>query len=167
MTLRIVCAFLGVFIAGCAGAQIQQQAQLASQVRAAAQAKCDRIFPEKYKRPVSPRIECLNQADLEFADAHQASTGNNPFYANTRVLLAKRSLAAQRYDAGKSTEAEYELEVATAATEFTKAVDDYQNNKAIVAAAQQQANAATSLAITASLPKTQTCNVFGDTVTCY
>jgi len=88
------------------------------------------------------------------------------------ALDAKQSaqalLAAERFDKGEISEAEYKLELATTNVEAETHRLQRENNAAAVAAQQQAAAAASQAAIQSAIPRTThtNCNTFGGTVNC-
>jgi hypothetical protein len=158
-------------LAACGPSKLQLEAPAAQQTRDAATASCERSYPDKHRKPVTPRVKCFNEARLDYAQAHERSVGN-PALDLEQLVSAQMLAIAERYDAGKLTVAQYEAEKAAAIANYSSAVLQRRQGAAMVraaqdeaAAARQQAAAAAQQAINSSMPTT--CSRVGNTVTCY
>jgi hypothetical protein len=156
-----------VLVGGCGLAkqiQINKEAEAAKKAQAAQIAECERLFPDRLRKPVTPRVKCFNEANLSYHMAYARSVGN-PYLDLVRLMTAQMLLIAEKYDAGGLTEAQFEVAKATAQSDYASKVADRKNASAMVGAAQTQADAAQRRAIAASMPVT--CNRYGNSVTCY
>ena len=166
-------------LAGCGlarQAQIRQEIDVASVQHARAEASCEQQFPSKTQKPVTPRLKCFKAADDARNGTIQRLKGN----AHLDVIeahYARALLAAERYDRGEISEAEYNVAVAESRASANGQLADRRNKTAAVAAQQQAAAAASQQAATAAgdsiraatqvqRPTTTNCNTFGNTVNC-
>jgi len=180
-SMRWLTTALIVFtLAGCGlarQAEIKQAADQAQAQLGVGHVECERQYPDKYKRPVTPRVKCFNAANDRYNNA-MARSVSNPVLDLHDAHHARRLVAAERYDKGELSQAEYELAMANSRTEATSQAND-RNNKAAAVSAQQQAAAAqqSQAAIArgraiqdAFNPRTQTtntnCNSVGNSVNC-
>lgn len=125
--------------------------------------ECRRLYPNPDQRPVSPRMKCIGDATVKSSRV-EAKYG----YKNLdldELVRAQMVLLAERYDAGKITETEYQVEKAKIRTAYETQILQRQNSQAMVAAAQEQAAAASSQAIAASRPVS--CTIIGHTASCF
>jgi hypothetical protein len=125
--------------------------------------ECKRLYPDPNARPVSPRVKCIGDATVRAARA-AAKIG----YKNVdldELASAQMILLAEQFDAGKMTEAEYDVEQAKIISARRTQSLQRQNSQAMVSAAQAQASAASAQAIAASKPVN--CTTIGSTTTCY
>jgi len=140
-------------------AEMQKASEEAKQVMQAEIAECERLYPNKTQRPVTPRVRCLTDAGMRYAQAG-VNFGNKNIDLD-RLMRAKLLVVAEEYDAGKMTEAQFDLQKAQVVAEHNSAVAQRQNSAAMVDAARLQAIAA----MDANSPKT--CAGYGNTVTCF
>jgi hypothetical protein len=151
-------------LSGCGLAKIAEREKALAEARQVHQrdlAECERRFPDRYKKPTMPRVQCFNEANLRFA------AGGDPDIDLLRAMGARILVSAERYDAGRLTPAQYEAEKAGVFAEYNTQVQQRRNNAVVADAANRQAWAAQAQAIQAAMPRTTTCNRFGNTVTCY
>lgn len=158
---------IALMLSGCGlamQAAEQQRFNEASGTLASEQAACERQYPDRLKKPVTPRVKCLMNAFRKFQS-------NGPYADLAMVAAAKTELAAEHYDSGRISTAEYEVAIAQARAEAASA-GAQRNNSSVAAnaaasqayAAQQQATISTMQALTP--PRPVTCNRFGNSVTC-
>lgn len=164
-------------LTGCGTNAVSQQALLADKTRAQAEADCHRRYPDPLAKPSLPRITCLNQVALAY---HQSISPyvEAQYLDLVQLVTSQTVVAAERYDAGQMTGAEFQLEVARINTGYQSSVASRMQNQQMVSAAQTQANAAVYQSIAAqqqaaaaqrqanqsSLPTT--CIKTGNMVTC-
>ena len=151
--LRLGVVGLGLFCGGCAYAMRQQ---IESQLNADL-ARCNQLHPDPYRRPIKPRIQCINEAQLK------ARTGD-PNIDLWTALAAEYVVFAEMYDAGKMTRGQYTLAESKAMSEYTSRALQRQSNM-VANAAITQADGALAQAWAANRPVT--CNRIGNTATCY
>jgi hypothetical protein len=157
--MRWLTAFIVFTLAGCGlaqFAQMQQELDAAKLQLSRDWAECDRLYPNKARKPVTPRIKCQAAAKNKYYAAWKQATGNE---ASDIIIheknMAQALLAAERFDKGEISVAEYNLEAETLTLQRA-------NDAAAVQAAQTQAAAASR----PRLPRTTNCNTFGSTVNC-
>ena len=141
----LACMLLGCLPAAVSDAQKLRETEIE---------ECHRLYPNP--RPVLPRMKCIGDALVKVARV-AAQYG----YKNLdldELLRAKMVLLAERYDAGKMTEAEFQAEKAQIASTHETQVLQRQNSQAMVVAAQQQAAAASGPV---------SCTRVGNTTTCF
>ncbi len=162
--MRWLTVLIVLMLAGCASGQqaaIREAAEAASLQWARDWAECDRLYPDKYRKPVTPRIKCQAAAVDKYSAAWKQATGSAPLDIHAKHN-AQALLAAQRFDKGEISEAEYKLE----------AENQRFHRKAVAAkvdAARQEAAASTSAAIQAATPprtRRTNCNTYWGTVNC-
>ena len=144
--------------------QINQESEAATKAQAAQIAECERLYPDRLRKPVTPRVKCFNEANLSYHTAYDRSVGN-PYLDLARLMTAQMLFVAEKYDAGGLSEAQFEVAKATVQSDYASKVAERGNASAMVGAAQIQADAAQRRAIAASMPVT--CNRYGNSVTCY
>ena len=88
--------------------QLQQQEATARPIHDSARGECERLFPDRLKRPVVSRVRCLNSAD----EAYYAMAAPRDIDL-IRLALAQRLVAAERFDQKQLSEGEYEAASAT------------------------------------------------------
>lgn len=152
-------------------AQIQKDADVAVARREAGFQDCDRRYPDKRKKPITPRMQCLNDVVIEYAVAADRSVGN-PFMDLVKLRNARVLAAADKFDKGQTSVAQLEVELAESDAEYTNQVTIRTNNAAMAGAAQQQAAAASQQAMTSAIraatpPRPVACNTLGNSTTCY
>jgi hypothetical protein len=160
-------------LAGCGLAQqakIQEEIAVAKKTRDAQIAECKRRYPDHHRKPVTPRIKCFNEADLNYNAAYDQSVGN-PQLDLVRSFTAQRLVIGERYDNGHLSQAQYDAEMASAEADSNSPILQRQNEADMIAAAQSQAAAAyassaaaSSAAAAASRPRT--CTRIGYSVIC-
>lgn len=152
-----------LFCGGCGWAlqaQLQKEIETAGKAHVAETADCERLYPDKYRKPTTPRIKCFNEANLK-----QTSRINPNNVDLAKALAAEMLAIAEQYDAGRLTPAQYEAAKTRTFSDYTTRAMQRQNGVAMAEAAQQQAAAASMQAYGANRPRT--CNTWGNTVTCY
>lgn len=159
-------------------AKIQKDADSAQAEADRAASECERLHPDKNRKPVTPRTQCFNDARLNYGLAMDRSIGNLNLDL-FRLSNARMLVVAERFDSGKTTVAQFELEKAEAQANFNDQIAARHNSATIAAAAQQQAAAASQQATAASeqsinsavtaatSTKPVSCSRIGNTVTCY
>jgi len=144
---------LALVCGGCAYAMRQQiESQLNTDL-----ARCNQLYPEPYRKPIKPRIQCINEAQLK------ARTGD-PNIDLWNALAADYVVFAEQYDSGKMTKGQYSLAESKAMSEYTSRALQRQSSK-VANSAATQADGALAQAWAANRPVT--CNRIGDTATCY
>jgi hypothetical protein len=124
---------------------------------------CRGLYPNENQRPVMPRMRCMTDAWIKFSRAGQ---GLWTRHLDLDELLRAKALAlAEEYDAGKLTEAQFVLQKAQAITDHNSQIAQRENSAKMVAAAQEQASAASMQAIASTAPRT--CAVVGNVVNCF
>jgi hypothetical protein len=141
-------------------AQLRKQLEEANRAHEADIAACERQYPDKNRKPATPRVKCFGEANVR-----QATQTRNPDADLVRAMSAEMLVIAEQYDSGRLSEAQYEAAKAKTFSEYTSRAMQRQDNAAMASAAQQQAAAATVQAYGANRPRT--CNTWGNTVTCY
>ena len=164
--ILVAAALLG----GCGLAQqakLNQEHADAQKTRDREAAECERLYPPHH-RPVSPRLKCVTDAYLKFG------LRGDPNMDLLRVMSAQMLVAGERFDGKKTSQVEFEAEKATVLADYNSKILQRRNSTMVAnaaadqaAAAQHQAWSAHQQALAASIPKTTTCNRFGNTVTCY
>ena len=144
---------LGLLCGGCAYAMRQQ---IESQLNADL-ARCNQLHPDPYRRPIKPRIQCINEAQLK------ARTGD-PNIDLWTAMAAEYVVFAEQYDAGKMTKGQYSLAEGKTMSEYTSRALQRQNSM-VANAAITQADGALAQAWAANRPVT--CNRIGNTATCF
>lgn len=134
-------------------------------------AKCHELYPVKDQRPVTPRVQCLNQVIIDISAKADRSDGLN-HASLIRAHVAVRLAIADHYDRGDMTFADYEAEIARVGYESHAAFIQADQNAALVGAAQRQAIGAGlqgfANAYTRPRPVSPsvTCTTWGNTTTC-
>ncbi len=155
----IAAAALSSILPNC-GYVAQQEASRAAEAEIG---ECVRLYPNQTQRPVTPRVKCIWDARMKYARAgleHGYHNADLDELAQARVLLL-----AQSYDAGQITEAQYHVQLAETMVNHNTQAMHRNNGAAMAAAAQQEAEAATSMALSASKPVT--CTRTSSVATCY
>jgi hypothetical protein len=146
--MRGFLVIVALLIGGCAAAERQKAFDDAKLSYDRDVANCERQHPGPHKRPIVPRVQCFNEARLRFL-------ANDASYADLdRALSARLLVAAEKYDAGRLTIAEYEAEKTGLIANYNSDIQRRRDSAAMVNAARA-----------ASMPVV--CNKFGNTVTCY
>jgi len=114
---------------------------------------CNRLYPNKRQKPTLPRIDCVVSARTHYFASLPPYYAKKYFDIN-RLTAAQMRVAAERFDKGISTEAEFEAEMASAQLRFNAVIEQHTNSAAMLAAAQRAA-------------RPQTCTASGNTMTCY
>jgi len=147
--------------------RLQQQALQAKQVYDAEAAQCDRDHPGGAVKPSVLRINCHYKAHIKFLKGDRDADLLQALYTQSLV-------AAERYDSGKLTFAEFEAVKAKAIADYNTQRAQRQNSATVAnaaayqaAAAESQAHAARQQAINTTFPRARTCNTYGNTTTCY
>ena len=144
---------LALLCGGCAYAMRQQiESQLDADL-----ARCNQLHPDPYRRPIKPRIQCINEAQLK-------ARSSDPNIDLWTALAAEYVDFAEQYDAGKMTKGQYSLAEGKTMSEYTSRALQRQNNT-VANAAFAQADGALAQAWAANRPVT--CNRIGNTATCY
>lgn len=144
---------LALLCGGCAYAMRQQ---IESQLNADL-ARCNQLHPDPYRKPIRPRIQCINEAQLK-------ARSGEPTIDLWNALAAEYIVFAEMYDAGKMTQGQYTLAESKAMSEYTSRALQRQNNM-VANAAITQADGALAQAWAANRPVT--CNRIGNIATCY
>jgi hypothetical protein len=137
---------LAVLCVGCGHAMHQQ---IESQLNADL-ARCNQLYPEPYRKPMTPRVRCINEAQLK------ARTGD-PNFDLWNALAGEYVVFAEMYDGGKMTRGQYALAESKNLTEYTSRALQRQN-VAPADGALVQAWAAN---------KPVTCNRIANSTNCY
>jgi len=124
--------------------------------------RCTEQHPDRFRKPATLRVKCVNDANIKLA-----TDGRDPNIDLVQTLAAHMLAVAERYDDGKLTKAQFDAERTAAFSDFRTRMLQRENSATIADAATRTAAAAQQQAITSSIPRTVTCNRFGNTVTCY
>jgi hypothetical protein len=178
-TLRWPCFIvlaLSLISSGCGLARL---AEAREQIAAARKtfddelASCARSHPERYKKPVTPSVRCIGDATMKFNTALDRIGGNRDLDL-ARLMTSRLVVAAVHYDAGRSSQAQFDAELAAAMSDYKTQQLQRRNSAAMVAAAKSQAAAAHAQADAArqaanavALPTMVTCSRVGNSVTCF
>lgn len=131
--------------------------------------ECRQQFPKRVRGQLAAQQRCNNEVYDRYASL------NGPLNADLVRLAGLKTLeAAERYDAGKLTDTQFDLEVAQIKAEFEGGSQARASQALTAQAAQNQAAAAQSMAATqqsraiqdAFAPKNTTCTGAGNTMTC-
>ena len=155
--MRLGVILVAFALAGCGPSKLQLEAQAARDAYEAAIAACERSFPDRHRKPVTPRVKCFNEANLNLA------ARGDPNVDLVTAMTAQMLVLAERFDGGRFSEARFESEKAVVFANYRTQVLQRENSAAVADAAQAQAWAAQQ----AATPRSVTCNRFGNTVTCY
>jgi hypothetical protein len=165
-------ALIGGALTGCGmGPQAQMQGlQMQAQMdRNAAIHDCQSRFPTRIKGQAAAGVRCMNEA-------HQRHP--QPGFEDLAKLAGLKSVdAAERFDAGKITAAQLDIELATIQSEYQTSAGNRYAQQGQVTAMQQQAAAAqqrnaiqqmaTGAAIMSGPPVSNTtCSTLGNNVNC-
>ncbi len=167
----LITALIVFTLAGCGlarQAQIKQASDAAKLQGDRDLAGCDRLYPDKYRKPVTPRVKCRTAA-YDKVDAAINRSGANVQLDIGKKHTAQMLVAAERFDKGELSKAEYDLALANNNVASKSQLLQRENGAAAVAAQQQAAAAASQAAIqSATQPRTRhtNCNTFGSTVNC-
>lgn len=134
---------LMLFSTGCASPQLtasRTAAKAAAAEQEAAMQACEKVQPQQ-GRPSLPRIKCINEAVMNYHEAY-ARAASNPYLDLARVMTTQTVVVAERYDAGRMTEAEFKAALAQIESDFDSKVDQRKHAKAIARSAADQARAA-------------------------
>jgi hypothetical protein len=145
---------LALLCGGCAYAMRQQ---IESQLNADL-ARCNQLYPDPYRRPIKPRVQCINEAQLKARSA-------DPNLDLWNALAAEYVVFAEQYDAGKMTKGQYGLAESKTMSEYTSRAFQRQSDTMAANAGVTQADGALAQAWAANRPVT--CNRIGNTATCY
>lgn len=133
-------------------------------------ADCNQRFQRRVRGQAADYQRCVSETNNRYAAISGAA------YATDLIRLAgaKSIEAAERYDAGKLTESQYEVELASIDAEQRGGAHGRETQAAAAQAAVNQAAAAENIAATQRLrtvqdafaPKNTTCTGSGNSVTC-
>jgi len=154
LTALIVCT-----LAGCASAQHTQNMQELDAAKLQAErdrAECNRLHPAP---PVTPGIKCQAAANYKYLAVKERLLGNAHRDIDEKHI-AQALLAAERFDKGELSRAEYQLELANSNVEANthtrqRVNDDIKVRAAILAATPPP-----------QLPTTTNCNTIGGMTSC-
>jgi len=161
----LITALIVFTLAGCGlvrQAEIRQELEVAKLQMDRDLAECARLYPDR-KPPVTPKMKCQAAAMDKRNAAIERSIGNPQ--RDIRIYEKQKAqvlLAAERFDKGEISEAEFDLELANSNVESETQRLQRTNDAAAVQAAQGQAAAAWS----AARPRTTNCNTFGGSTHC-
>lgn len=133
--MRILLYAAPLALAGC-GLTMQAKQQQTVEIYRSAAEECDRIYPNQTKKPVTLRVICMNRA----LDRIAATAPRD--IDIIRLLQAERLVAAERYDKGLTTEAEYVATIARLDSNTTTAAGVRDRDQQQTIAAQTAASAA-------------------------
>jgi hypothetical protein len=97
----LTCLFM---LSGCGLAhmvEVRKQAHEARQVEEAAVQQCLHLYPDENAKPAMPRVKCMTDAQLKYANAYDKSVGN-PDLAAVKLFAAKALVAAEMPQARQS-----------------------------------------------------------------
>lgn len=177
-----IAGLTALLVVGCSGAsKLQDDPVARAQADASAQmmrgiAECQKRYPARIKGKAAESIRCTSDAKRGYASL----VGNGDLI---RLSSAKSIEAAERYDAGKITGSQLDVELASIEAEYTSGTQSRASQASIAYSAQQQAAAAEMQAIAArrqeSLARAQAindafnpkqtttnCTAFGNTMNC-
>lgn len=152
-------------------AKMQALSDAAEKAHATAIAACDAQYPIRKRGSEVALRQCKGAANIKYALA-QPGTPNADL---VRLANARSAEAAERYDSGKLTDAQYELELAAISSELVSGMDSRSNAKTMAEAAEGQANAAQQQAASQRAqdiekafapPKKTRCTTIGNTTNC-
>lgn len=163
-------------LSGCGmnqNAQFHAIGNAANETRQQEFAACAAKFPPGVRGKSADNVRCTNAANAKF---HRALPGNTNIdlidVANTQAVVA-----AEKYDSGLISKAEFDAEMAQIASRTKQAFSDRDAQASNTYAMQQQAAAARQQAAMGSIaagaaimappqPSNTSCTTFGDTVNC-
>ena len=160
----IACASL--FSAGCGGNPgMSPQAAIQNGI-----SDCNQRFQKRVRGQATDYQRCVSETNNRYAEISGAGLATDLI----RLAGAKSIEAAERYDAGKLTESQYEVELASIDAERRGGAHGRATQTAAAQAAVNQAAAAENMAATQRLrtvqdafaPKNTTCTGSGNSVTC-
>lgn len=169
----LVC-LAAIAVGGCGLAQtakLQAQSEAAEKAYAAAISACDAQYPNRKRGSEVASRRCRSEAHLTYF-LSQPGTPNADL---VRLADARFAEAAERYDARKTTDAQYEVELAEITSGLVAGMEARSNQKSMAQAAQSQASAAQALAASQQAqdiqrafapPKKTRCTTFGNTTDC-
>ena len=131
VAITIVCCGCGVQ----RQMEIEKEARAASDLREAEEVECGRKYPDRTTKPQVDRVRCFTDAEMKYARYHMPTQHLSDYGHRTAKLI----VAAERYDQGTTTAAQFELEKAQAHSEYIATVDKRQTDQALVAAAERSA----------------------------
>jgi hypothetical protein len=135
--LRIVLISLfGLFATGC-GIALQVQRQEARTAYQAEIAECNRLYPDKYLKPATPRVKCFTDAAIRMAER-----GADPNMDLARAMTTQMMVIAERYDNGRLSPAQFDAEKAAAFADYRTRLIQRHNSTVMANAAADQAAAA-------------------------
>ncbi len=155
MRLRLLILASVLILSGCGLATRQAAREEISKTAEAEKAECYRRYPDAHKRPVMPRIRCINQAVL------REQTGYDrvrlPAYEITqsdllRALTSQLLVIGERYDKGRLTQAEFQSQLDSAYADYQSKVFYRSQTVAQTEAAQSSATAASVAASRSAAP---------------
>lgn len=164
-------------LAGCGlahEAALRDQSKVLEQRLKSEIAECERLHPDPYRKPVTERVRCKNAAVLRLYEAAQKLDGSGQVDL-VQLANARRLVAAERFDRGLTTKAQYDTEIAEIDVAHRTEFLARENNATMSAAAQQQAAAASQQASIARQkaisdafkpPRSVSCTTYGNITTC-
>ena len=120
MFRNLIALLLGLLVFGCATTK-QDHAETARLAFEASLAECRSKFPDRYAKPVSPRVSCLQNAATQYS-ARLAERDPKVPVDLQRIRSARINDLAAQYDSGAITRAEYDAGAQAADAEFNRAV---------------------------------------------
>lgn len=119
MFTRIVVPLIALLMAGCAtiGQNSPEKARMAFD---AAVAQCRTQFPDRYAKPVTPRVSCLQDAVTDY-NTKLASRDPAIPLQQQKIRAARIKELARQYDAGTITRPEYDAGAQQADAEYNRA----------------------------------------------
>lgn len=155
--IRGMIALTAVLCGGCGLAHNMQVSKMAEEQKA----ECRRLYPDEHQKPISPRVNCMNDVVIGAAKGDANADIVN-------VFAAKRMVVADKYDRGQLSAVEYDAEMASLVTDATTLAQQRENGAAVATAAATQAAIAQNQAIQSAFrpAPTTTCQTFGNTTTC-
>lgn len=137
----ILLGLLTVSISGCGGSQTLRDDPIAraradaSAAMMSGLAACKQKFPQRKKGEATAQMRCESEAKQDYAS--QVGHGDLIKVASTRSIEA-----AERYDAGKISDAQFDVELASIEADLNTGSKTRMAQETLVGAAQQQADSA-------------------------
>jgi hypothetical protein len=166
MRVGFLMVLIGVALSGCGLAARQAAREEIQKTAQAERDECNRLYPDKHRRPVMPRVRCISSALLkEWVGYDRVRL---PAYEVAqldlvRLMSSRVIVAAERYDNGRLTEAEYDAEVAAAVADYNSHLFQRQQMADQTSAAQSAASSAaiaasnSSASVIAPMPRSPVC----------
>src|SRR5262245_43809415 len=159
---HVLCALV-LATSGCGLAQqmgVNEQARLAHEQLAKDKAECEKLYPNKYAKPATPRVECFAEANLKYHETIDAKLGD-PNLDLAIAMNDKAKAAAKKYDTGKLSKAQFDVAKAKAYSDYNDGMMQGQKYVPVVDVAESQEAKA------ARTGGPEVCTTADNTATCY